>query len=114
METLSWLTQAAEACARCRATHPGRVSSTGTTVSSGTAVRIFSAKPSGVRREVVRTRSPGVWMLMDASWLSMLSSSQSKSLLGPPMRISVVSFGTEVSGLMGWRAPWVGKIFVSV
>ena len=67
METLSWLTQAAEACARCRATQPGRVSSTGTTVISGTAVRIFSAKPSGVRREVVKTMFPGVWMLMEES-----------------------------------------------
>ena len=101
METLSWLTQVAEACARCRATQPGCVSSTGTTVISGTAVWIFSAKPSGVRREVVSTMLPGVRMLMSESWLSMASSSQSKSLLGPPMRISVISFGMEGSGLMG-------------
>lgn len=101
METLSWLTHAPEACARCLATQPGPVSSTGTTMISGTAFLIFSAKPCGVRRDVVRTTSPGVWMLMSESWLSRDSSSQSKSLLGPPRRMRVMFLGMEKSGLMG-------------
>ena len=109
IETLSCVTHTSLAEAKCSATQLGPVVSTGSTRMLGQAAVTSLTKSLGVRRDVVSTMLLVLWRTMVVNWLSTVSASQSNSLLGPPMRMSVSFFSASGCGLMlfpGTRCAW--------